>query len=48
MGGIYTQPLMERIMKKGVGFLQGGGDLAFMTAAARERVAFLGGIKLVK
>lgn len=46
MGGIYAPPLMEKMIRKGVRFLQGGGDLTFMVAAARQRIGFLRGINL--
>jgi len=44
MGGIYDETLMERYIGMGVRLLLGGGDVAFMMAAARQRAAFLRGL----
>lgn len=46
MGGIYEQALMEKFIHMGVRFFQGGGDAAFMIAAARSRMEFLNSIPL--
>ncbi len=45
MGGIYDHAIMERYIKMGVRLLLGGGDIAFMMAAARQRSAFLRGLE---
>lgn len=41
MGGVYDHALMEKFIRMGVRLLLGGGDVAFMMAAARNRSAFL-------
>lgn len=41
LGGVYDHPLMAKFIKMGVRFMLGGGDVAFMTAAARARSEFL-------
>jgi 2-keto-3-deoxy-L-rhamnonate aldolase RhmA len=45
MGGVYDHTLMEMYIKMGVRLLLGGGDVAFMMAAAKQRSAFLKSIK---
>jgi 2-keto-3-deoxy-L-rhamnonate aldolase RhmA len=46
MGGIYEHGLMEKFIRMGVRLLLGGGDVAFMMAAARTRADFLRSLKL--
>ena len=46
MGGIYEHGLMEKFIRMGVRLLLGGGDVAFMMAAARTRADFLKSLKL--
>lgn len=41
MGGVYDHALMEKYVRMGCTVCQGGGDTAFMIAAAKERSAFL-------
>ncbi len=41
MGGIYDHAVMQRYIEMGVRLLLGGGDVAFMMAAARSRREFL-------
>lgn len=46
MGGVYEHGLMEKFIRMGVRLLLGGGDVAFMMAAARTRADFLKSLKL--
>jgi 2-keto-3-deoxy-L-rhamnonate aldolase RhmA len=46
MGGVYDHALMEKFIGMGVRLLLGGGDVAFMMAAARNRSEFLRSLKL--
>lgn len=46
MGGVYDHALMEKFIRMGVRLLLGGGDVAFMMAAARTRSDFLKSLKL--
>lgn len=46
LGGVYDHPLMEKFINMGVRFLLGGGDVAFMMAAAKARSEFLKSLKL--
>lgn len=46
MGGVYDHALMEKFIRMGVRLLLGGGDIAFMMAAAKTRADFLKSLKL--
>jgi len=46
MGGVYEHGLMEKFIRMGVRLLLGGGDVAFMMAAARARADFLRSLAL--
>ena len=41
VGGIYTQPLMERYMKLGMRLILAGSDTSFMMAGARQQCEFI-------
>ena len=41
VGGIYTQPLMERYMKMGMRLILAGSDTTFMMAGARSQCDFI-------
>jgi len=45
MGGVYDPPLMQKYVGLGMRFILSGSDLSFMMAGARERAAFLRGLK---
>lgn len=46
MGGVYDPKLMENYIGMGMRFILSGGDMSFLMAGARERAAFLHGLKL--
>ncbi|MBT3359412.1 MAG: aldolase [Rhodospirillales bacterium] len=46
MGGIYDPPHMAKIINLGVRLVLGGGDVAFMMAAAKQRAQALRAIKV--
>lgn len=46
MGGIYEPKLLEKYIGYGMRFVLAGGDLAFLMAGAKERAAFLRGVKV--
>ena len=46
MGGVYDPKLMEKYIGMGMRFILSGGDMSFLMAGARERAAFLHGLKL--
>lgn len=46
LGGVYRPDLLERYVGMGFRLVLAGADLTFMTAAARERSAFLRGLDL--
>jgi 4-hydroxy-2-oxoheptanedioate aldolase len=41
MGGVYTEPLLQRYIEIGVRFVLGGQDGAFLAAGAAQRTGFL-------
>ena len=41
MGGVYEHTLMEKYIRMGARFCQGGGDTALLISAGKERMAFL-------
>ena len=45
MAGVYDPKLMEKYIRIGARFVLGGSDLFFIMAGARERLAFLRGVK---
>lgn len=45
MGGVYDHTLMEKFIRMGVRMLLGGGDIAFIAAAAKQRTSFLRGLE---
>ena len=45
LGGVYRPDLLERYVGMGFRLVLGGNDLPFMTAAAKERSAFLRGLE---
>jgi 2-keto-3-deoxy-L-rhamnonate aldolase RhmA len=46
LGGIYEEKTMAHFIRKGVHFVLGGSDLAFMMAGARTRASFLRSLPL--
>ena len=46
LGGIYEEKAMAHFIKKGVHFILGGSDLAFMMAGAKGRASFLRSLPL--
>jgi len=46
LGGVYTQPLMERYIRMGIRMVLAGSDLSFMMSGAQARADFVRGLNL--